>query len=60
MSAKGEKYTSKKMMMKHEMSEGPATRMKEYGSKKGGMFKKAVAKKAVAKKAVAKRMGKKK
>ena len=55
MSAKGEKYTSKKAMMKHEMGEGPAARKMEYGSAKGGMFKKAVAKKAVVKK-----MGKKK
>jgi len=55
MSAKGEKYTSKKSMMKHETSESPAMRKKEYGSAKGGMFKKAVAKKAVVKK-----MGKKK
>lgn len=61
MSAKGEKYTSKKSMMKHEMAEGPAARKMEYGSAKGGLFgKKTVAKKAVAKKAVAKRMGKKK
>ena len=59
MSAKGEKYKSKAMMMKHEMVEGPRARMKEYGSKTAGM-KKAVAKKAVAKKAVAKKMGKKK
>lgn len=36
MSAKGEKYASKKAMMKHEKSEGPKERMKEYGSKKGG------------------------
>ena len=58
MSAKGEKYASKKMMKKHEMGEGPAARMKEYGSTKGGLFGKASgakAKKAVAKKAVAKR-----
>jgi len=56
MSAKGEKYASKKAMMKHEMNEGPAARKKEYGSAKAGIFPK----KAVAKKAVAKRMGKKK
>jgi hypothetical protein len=54
MSVKGEKYASKKAMKKHEMMEGPAARMKEYGSKTGGM------KKAVAKKAVVKKMGKKK
>ena len=63
MSAKGEKYKSKKSMMKHEMVEGPGARMKEYGSKTAGM-KKAVAKKSaikkVAKKAVVKKMGKKK
>ena len=53
MSAKGEKYTSKKAMKKHEMVEGPMARMKEYGSKTGGMKK-------VAKKAVVKKMGKKK
>ena len=39
MSAKGEKYKSKKAMMSHETSEGPAMRKKEYGSKKGGMKK---------------------
>lgn len=55
MSAKGEKYTSKKAMMKHEMGEGPAARKKEYGSAKGGLFGKKTAKKAVVKK-----MGKKK
>lgn len=45
MSVKGEKYTSKKSMMKHEKNESPAMRFKEYGTKK---------------KAVAKKMGKKK
>ena len=54
MSVKGEKYASKKSMMKHEMVEGPGARMKEYGSKTGGV------KKAVAKKAVAKKVAKKK
>jgi hypothetical protein len=54
MSVKGEKYASKSAMMKHEMKEGPAARLKEYGSKTGGM------KKAVAKKATPKKMGKKK
>lgn len=49
MSVKGEKYTSKKAMKKHELSEGPAARLKEYGSKTGGM-----------KKTVVKKMGKKK
>jgi hypothetical protein len=49
MSAKGEKYASKKAMMKHEKTEGPAARMKEYGSKTGGM-----------KKSAPKKMGKKK
>jgi hypothetical protein len=43
MSAKGEKYTSKKAMKKHEKMEGPKERMMEYGKKK--MAKKAVAKK---------------
>ena len=54
MSVKGEKYASKKAMMKHETSEGPAARKKEYGSVKGGMFAKS------AKKAAVKKMGKKK
>lgn len=54
MSVKGEKYSSKKAMMKHEKMEGPAARMKEYGSKTGGM------KKASAKKSTPKKMGKKK
>lgn len=35
MSAKGEKYASKKAMMKHEKMEGPKERKMEYGSKKG-------------------------
>ena len=35
---KGEKYASKKAMMKHEKSEGPAARKKEYGSAKKGIF----------------------
>jgi hypothetical protein len=39
MSAKGEKYGSKGAMKKHEKMEGPAARMKEYGSKTGGMKK---------------------
>jgi len=33
MSAKGEKYLSKKGMKSHEKSEGSKERMKEYGSK---------------------------
>jgi hypothetical protein len=33
MSVKGEKYTSKKAMMKHEKTESPAMRKKEYGAK---------------------------
>jgi hypothetical protein len=57
MSAKGEKYTSKMSMKKHEMGESSAMRKKEYGSAKGGMFG---PKKAVAKKAAMKKMGKKK
>ena len=44
MSVKGEKYKSKKAMMKHEKTESPAMRMKEYGAKKA---KKSVAKKSV-------------
>lgn len=48
MSAMGEKYKSKKAMMKHEKTESPAMRMKEYGTKK-----------KVAKKSM-KKMGKKK
>ena len=40
MSVKGEKYKSKKAMMKHEKTESPAMRMKEYGSKKKAMPKK--------------------
>lgn len=43
MSAKGEKYTSKKAMKKHEKMEGPKERMMEYGKKKA--VKKAAAKK---------------
>ena len=53
MSVKGEKYSSKKAMMKHEMSEGPSARKKEYGSVKGGIF-------SSKKKASVKKMGKKK
>ena len=56
MSMKKEKYTSKKAMMKHEKSESPAMRMKEYGSAKGGLFNKVSTKK----KAMPKKMGKKK
>lgn len=33
MSAKGEKYKSKKAMMKHEGMEGAKERMMEYGKK---------------------------
>jgi hypothetical protein len=47
MSVKGEKYGSKKSMMKHEKKESPAMRMKEYGKKS-------------AKKSMVKKMGKKK
>lgn len=54
MSAKMEKYKSKKAMMKHEKSEGPAARKKEYGSVKGGLFG---AKKAVAKKSMNRKKG---
>ena len=48
---KGEKYASKKMMMKHEKMEGAKERKMEYG-------KKAV--KKAPKKAAVKKMGKKK
>ena len=48
MSVKGEKYKSKKAMMKHEKSEPMAMKIKEYG------------KKAAMKKAMPKKMGKKK
>jgi len=51
MSIKGEKYASKKAMMKHEKNEPMSMRMKEYGKK--------AAKKSM-KKAVVKKMGKKK
>lgn len=54
MSVKGEKYKSKSAMKKHEKMEGPAARMKEYGSKTGGM------KMSSKKKAMVKKMGKKK
>jgi len=54
MSMKNEKYTSKKQMKAHEMGEGPMARMKEYGSKTGGMKKKA-AKKVATKKAAVKK-----
>jgi hypothetical protein len=40
MSAMGEKYKSKKAMKKHEKTESPAMRMKEYGAKKKVMPKK--------------------
>lgn len=45
---KGEKYSSKSMMKKHEKMEGKKERMMEYG------------KKSAAKKAMPKKMGKKK
>ena len=53
MSVKGEKYASKKAMMKHEKTEPMSARKMEYGK---GLFgpKKAV------KKVAMKRMGKKK
>jgi quinol monooxygenase YgiN len=50
MSVKGEKYTSKKAMKKHEKTEGRKEMIMEYGK----------VKKVVAKKAVVKKMGKKK
>ena len=52
MSVKGEKYASKKAMMKHEKSEPMSMKMKEYGKK--------AMKKSVAKKVMPKKMGKKK
>lgn len=45
MSMKGEKYSSKKMMMKHEKSEGMKERMMEYGKKAVKKSVKKVAKK---------------
>ena len=51
MSIKGEKYASKKMMMKHEKMEGAKERKMEYGKK---AMKKAAPKKSM------KKMGKKK
>ena len=56
MSAKGEKYTSKKAMMKHEKTEPMSAMVMEYGKKKA--VKKAAAKKMV-KKVVMKKAGKK-
>jgi hypothetical protein len=50
MSVKGEKYASKKAMMKHEKTEPMSARKMEYGK---GLF-------GTKKKAVAKKMGKKK
>jgi hypothetical protein len=40
MSVKGEKYASKKAMMKHEKSEGKKERAMEYGKKKAAKPKK--------------------
>jgi len=59
MSVKGEKYTSKRAMKAHEFGEGPAARMKEYGSKTGGLKKtvKKTAKKAVAKRSMVRKRG---
>lgn len=60
MSAKMEKYTSKKAMMKHEKKEGPAARKMEYGSATGGMFgtkKKATKKIAMKKKSMVRKKG---
>lgn len=45
MSVKGEKYSSKKTMKKHEKMEGKKERMMEYGSPKKVMKKKAAMKK---------------
>lgn len=45
MSMKGEKYTSKAAMMKHEKTEGKKERAMEYGKPKSKPVKKAAAKK---------------
>lgn len=37
MSVKGEKYKSKKQMLRHEKTESKRDRMMEYGSPTGGM-----------------------
>jgi len=47
MSVKGEKYASKKAMMKHEKTEPMSARTREYGKKAA---KKSVANKSVKKK----------
>lgn len=47
MSVKGEKYASKKAMMKHEKTEPMSARTREYGKKTA---KKTVAKKSMGKK----------
>lgn len=57
MSVKGEKYASKKAMMKHEKTEPMSARKMEYGKASGGLFG---PKKKAAKKVAMKRMGKKK
>lgn len=54
MSVKGEKYASKKAMMKHEKTEPMSARMMEYGKKKA--VKKAAAKK-VAKRSMVRKKG---
>jgi hypothetical protein len=48
MSAKGEKYKSKKAMMRHEKTEPMSQRIKEYGKK--AAMKKMATKKKVKKK----------
>ena len=48
MSYKGEKYSSKSAMMKHEKGEGMKERMMEYGKK--AAMKKAMPKKKTSKK----------
>ena len=47
MSVKGEKYASMAAKKKHEKMEGPAMRMKEYGTKKKAVAKKSAKKKTV-------------
>lgn len=45
MSIKGEKYKSPAAKKRHEMVEGPAMRLKEYGTKKKAVAKKTAKKK---------------
>lgn len=54
--SKGEKYASKKAMMKHEKSEGSKERKMEYGKKAAKKVAKKVAKKSMPKDKMAKIM----